>query len=225
MDLSADGRLLATGRPQGVPGRTGDVVSLLQGPAAGEWRRIVQAIDASTYLVDRPIPAGTTIVSIAQGLIGEVFQGNRIDIRGGRKSFALVFCGNHFGTRIIDNHLLGGESAFKLTACPTETPMMWGWTHAPFLGGVIERNIAGGRREGWHAGSRARPALHEVEPGADLHVSAARQERRALVRAILEADGARESSAWGDRHWLPAIARSRRTGRARGPKPARGPVR
>ena len=140
MDLSTDGRLLRTGRPQGVAGRTGDVVSLLASPAAGEWRRIVQAIDDATYLVDRPIPAGTTAVSISQGFIGEIFEGNRIDMRGGRKSYALVFVGNHFGTRIIDNHLLGGESAFKLTACPTETPVRWGWTHAPFLGGVIERN-------------------------------------------------------------------------------------
>ena len=110
MDLSADGRLLRTGRPQGVAGRTGDVVSVLAGPAAGEWRRIVQAIDDATYLVDRPIPAGTTTVSISQGFIGEVFEGNRIDIRGGRKSHGLVFVGNHFGTRIIDNHLLGGEA-------------------------------------------------------------------------------------------------------------------
>jgi hypothetical protein len=28
-----------------------------------------------------------------------------------------------------------------MTACPTETPMIWGWSHAPFLGGVIEANI------------------------------------------------------------------------------------
>jgi hypothetical protein len=140
MDLSADGRLLRTGRPQSIAGRTGDVVSLLQGPAAGEWRRIVQAIDSATYLVDRPIPAGTTAVSISQGFVGESFHDNRIDIRGGRKSCCFVFVGNHFGTRISKNHLLGGESAFKLTACPSETPMMWGWTHAPFLGGVIEQN-------------------------------------------------------------------------------------
>ena len=141
MALSSDGRLLRIGRPQSVAGRTGDVVSLLQGPAAGEWRRIVQAIDASTYLVDRPIPPDTKVVSISQGFIGEVFQDNRIDIRGGRKSFGLVFVGNHFGTRVVKNHLLGGLGAFKLTACPTETPMMWGWTHAPFLGGLIEANI------------------------------------------------------------------------------------
>lgn len=141
MVLSGDGRLLRIGRPQSTAGRTGDLVSLLQGPVTGEWRRIVQAIDASTYLVDRPIPAGTKVVSISQGFIGEVFQENRIDIRGGRRSFGLVFVGNHFGTRVVKNHVLGGQSAFRMTACPTEAPMMWGWTHAPFLGGLIEANI------------------------------------------------------------------------------------
>ena len=141
MDLSTDGRLVRIGRPQSVAGRTGDVVSLLKGPAAGEWRRIVQAIDASTYLVDRPIPAGTSDVSISQGFVGEVFRDNRIDLRGGRKSFGFVFVGNHFGTQVVKNHLLGGVAAYKLTACPSETPMMWGWTHAPYLGGLIEGNI------------------------------------------------------------------------------------
>ena len=28
-----------------------------------------------------------------------------------------------------------------MTACPTETPVMWGWSHTPYLGGVIEGNI------------------------------------------------------------------------------------
>ena len=141
MAVSTNGRVLRIGRPQSVAGNTGDVVSLLQGPAAGEWRRIVQTIDATTYLVDRPIPKGTSVVSISPGFVGEVFQDNRIDMRGGRKSIGLVFVGNHFGTRIVKNHVLGGRGAFKLTACPSETPMMWGWTHAPYLGGVIDANI------------------------------------------------------------------------------------
>ena len=81
MDLSDDGRLLRIGHPQSIPARAGQVVSLLQGPAAGEWRRIVQTIDATTYLVDRPIPAGTRVVSISPGFIGEVFRDNRIDMR------------------------------------------------------------------------------------------------------------------------------------------------
>ncbi len=141
MGLAGDGKVLRTGRPQSTPARTGDVVSLLRGPTAGEWRRIVQVIDPTTYLVDRPIPAGTTAVSISSGFVGEVFRENHIDMRGGRKSFGIVFVGNHFGTQVINNHVLGGECGFKMTACPSESPVMWGWTHAPFLGGVIEGNI------------------------------------------------------------------------------------
>ncbi len=137
---SGDGRVLRTGASLGGPVRTGDVVSLLSGPAAGQWRRIVQAVDSSTYLVDPSIPAGTDVVSISTGFVGEVFQENRIDIRGGRRSQCLVFAGNHFGTRVVNNHLLGGEHAFRMTACPTETPLIWGWSHAPFLGGVVEGN-------------------------------------------------------------------------------------
>ena len=54
------------------------------------------------------IPHGTDTVSISQGFVAEVFEGNRIDIRGGRRSDCFVLPGNHFGTRVADNHLLGG---------------------------------------------------------------------------------------------------------------------
>jgi len=141
MALSPDGQVLRTGRCHGLPVRTGDLVSLLDGPARGEWRRIVQAIDPITFLVEPPIPSGTDVVSISAGFVAEVFQENLIDIRGGRKSDCLVLVGNHFGTRVIRNHLLGGGHAFRMTACPTETPLIWGWSHAPFLGGVIEGNV------------------------------------------------------------------------------------
>ena len=86
LDLSKDGRLIRIGRPQAEAGRTGDVVSLLKGPAAGQWRRIVQMIDANTYLVDPPIPAGTKWCRFPRVSSREVFQENRIDIRGGRRS-------------------------------------------------------------------------------------------------------------------------------------------
>jgi hypothetical protein len=140
LDRSKDGRLIRIGRPQGDEGRTGDLVSLLNGPAAGQWRRIVQMIDPNTYLVDSPIPTGTEVVSISQGFVSEVFQENRIDLRGGRRSCSFVLAGNHFGTRVIENHLFGG-GALCAIAYPTESPMIWGWTHAPFLGAVIEGNI------------------------------------------------------------------------------------
>ena len=98
-------------------------------------------IDPNTYLVDSPIPTGTEVVSISQGFVSEVFQENRIDIRGGRRSSSFVLAGNHFGTRVIKNHLSGGGHALCVMAYPTESPMIWGWTHAPFLGAVIEGNI------------------------------------------------------------------------------------
>jgi hypothetical protein len=139
--LSDDGRVLRTGEILGAPVRTGDVVSLLAGPAAGEWRRVVQAVDSTTCLVEPPIPSGTEIVSISTGFVSEVFANNRIDIRAGRKSDGLAFIGNHFGTRVVNNHLLGGAHAFRMTACPSETPVVWGWSHVPFLQGVVEGNI------------------------------------------------------------------------------------
>jgi len=141
MALANDGRVLRTGRPQAGSVRTGDVVSLLRGPAAGQWRQIVQALDSSTYLVEPPVPAGTEVVAISPGIVDGLFQENRIDIRGGNRSAALCFVGNHFGTRVIKNHLLGGTGAFKMTAYPTETPFFWGWSHAPCLGAVFEANI------------------------------------------------------------------------------------
>ena len=48
MARSADGRLIPNGSlAWRAPVQTGDVVSLLNGPAAGEWRRVVQAIDSA----------------------------------------------------------------------------------------------------------------------------------------------------------------------------------
>ena len=139
--VSPDGRLLRIHHPQGQEAATGDVVSLLAGPGRGQYRRIAQGIDQETYLVDPPLPRGTEVVSISRGFVGEIFQKNRIDMRGGRKSAGMVFVGNHFGTRVISNHIQGGANSLRFTACPTETPVIWGWSHAPFLGGVIEGNI------------------------------------------------------------------------------------
>ena len=141
MGLSTDGCVLRTGPSLGDFVRTGDVVSLLNGPAAGQWRRVVQAIDATAFLVDAAIPTGTEIVSISTAFVNETFQKNRIDLRGSHRSGPLVLAGNHFGTRVMQNHFLGGNYAFSLMSFPTETPVMWGWSHTPYLGGVIEGNI------------------------------------------------------------------------------------
>ncbi len=60
----------------------------------------------------------------------------------------MVLVGNHFGTKIEDNQFLGGAQAFKITAAPTETPDIWGWSHAPFLGAIIEGNTIGDALDG-----------------------------------------------------------------------------
>ncbi len=139
--LTTDGKVVSIGEAPWVPIGSGDVISILSGPEAGHWRRVVQSINPTTFLVDEAIPRGTEAISIASGFVDEVFEGNRIDIRGGRRSDSFVLVGNHFGTRVINNHLVGGGLAFRMTACPTEHPMIWGWSHAPFLGGVVEGNI------------------------------------------------------------------------------------
>jgi len=138
--LSADGLLLKTHPPQGRDASTGDVVALLTGPAAGQYRRIAQVLEPTAYVVDAPIPKGTEVVSIGRGFVDETIQKNRIDIRGGTKSDGLVLVGNRFGIKILGNHILGGSRSVFLTACPTETPVVWGWSHAPCLQALVEGN-------------------------------------------------------------------------------------
>jgi hypothetical protein len=138
--VSDDGRLIQIPPPQGGPASTGDALAVLSGPEAGTWRRIVQALDATTYLIDPPLPKGDLAISIATGFVEETFADNTIETRGGSVAANLVLAGNHFGTRVRNNHLIGGGEAYKLTATPTELPGPWGWSHAPFVGVVIEGN-------------------------------------------------------------------------------------
>jgi hypothetical protein len=137
--LSADGRVLAIPSPQGEPAGTGDVVAILSGPHAGQYRRIAQAIDARTYLLEDPLPRGGYAVAIATGFVGEIFRGNTIDARGSTVAVDMFLAGNHYGTRVLDNRLLGG-TALLLMAAPTEQPVHWGWSHAPSLGCVVAGN-------------------------------------------------------------------------------------
>lgn len=138
--ISPDRRVLVVPMLQGEPARTGDVVSILSGPGAGQWRRIVQAMGPTTYLVDAPLPAGEPVISIATGFVRETFRKNTIDSRGSSVAANLVLVGNHYGLKVSNNHFLGGGS-FVITAAPTEHPMHWGWSHAPLMGATIEGNI------------------------------------------------------------------------------------
>ncbi|MDR3623053.1 MAG: hypothetical protein P4L85_27115 [Paludisphaera borealis] len=163
--LSDDGLLLRTGRMQGVDVRPGDVVSLLTGPAAGQWRRVAQPLDPTTLLVDAPIPKGTEYVSISRGFVNERFVSNRIDIRGSRTSTCMVLPGNHFGLVVEKNHLLGGAESLGCSACATESPVAWGWSHAPVLGAVFRGNVFEDSETGATLGVSHEPKFVKVNTG------------------------------------------------------------
>jgi hypothetical protein len=139
--VSPDGRLICVGTPQGDPPQMGDVVAVLKGPHAGSWRTIAQVVTPNTYLLETPLPPGTEVVSVSAGSIDVRFERNTIDARGGKGVANLVLAGNHFGTVVRDNRILGGGEAFRIQACASEAPVIWGWSHVPFFGGVIEGNL------------------------------------------------------------------------------------
>lgn len=140
--ISSDGQFVRL--PSLAPGaaepKVGDVVAVLAGPAAGEYRRVVQAIDPLTLLVDAPLPVGEYALSVAVGFYREVFDNNTIDTRGGSRAMTFVLNGNHFGTRVTNNKLLGGREVL-LQAAATEKPSHWGWSHAPMFGLVYDGNV------------------------------------------------------------------------------------
>jgi hypothetical protein len=92
--------------------------------------------------VDPPLPASDEppIVAIATGFVFARFENNTIEARGGSVAAGLVWMGNHFGTRVTGNRLIGCGEAFKIGACASESPVHWGWSHTPFLAARIENN-------------------------------------------------------------------------------------
>ena len=138
--ISPDGWVVVIHNPQGGEAGTGDALAILSGPQAGQWRTIAQPLGPRTYLLDEPIARETDAVSIATGFVRETFEHNVIDCRGSGIASDFVLAGNHFGTKVIGNTFLGGGESIRLMAAPTETPVHWGWSHAPFLGAQIEGN-------------------------------------------------------------------------------------
>ncbi len=139
--ISADGRVLVIPKPQGGGPNTGDAVAILSGPQAGQWRTLVQPVGPNAYLLDEPIARETDAVSIATGFVRETFEGNTVDCRGSGLAADLVLAGNQFGVKVVRNRFIGGGAAIRLLATPTEEPVHWGWSHAPFLGALFEGNV------------------------------------------------------------------------------------
>ena len=166
---SGDGRVLRTGASLGGPVRTGDVVSLLSGPAAGQWRRIVQAVDSSS-LSRRPLHSRRNRCCVDfHGVRGRGVPAEPDRHPRGAAAQCLVFAGNHFGTRVVKNHLLGGEHAFRTDSLPHRDASDVGLVACAVPGRRDRGKYARRRRAGGHLGSRARPAIHQVEPGTRLH--------------------------------------------------------
>ena len=139
-DESADGRMLAFGAPQGEPVATGDIVSILSGPKAGSWASVAQVVGPSSVRLDRPLPTGGGAVHVAPGFVGVRIMGNTIDCRGSSEANNLVLTGNHYGTEVLDNDLLGGRYAFRVFAHATAEPYHWGWSRTPSLEVQVEGN-------------------------------------------------------------------------------------
>lgn len=138
--ISDNGRILQIPSPQGDPAGAGDVVAILDGPDAGRWYRIAQALSPTTYLMADPLPAGDYNISIGSGFVNQTYRNNTVDLRGSSTAAGMVLVGNHFGTEVVGNHILGGGEAIRVAAFPTERPEIWGWSHTPFLGGLIAGN-------------------------------------------------------------------------------------
>lgn len=138
--IAPGGRFVRIPRPQGDAVQPGDAVAILAGPGVGTFRRVVLRIEPTLLLLDEPISPSVEAISIASGFIDTRFERNRVDVRGSSSAIPIVLVGNHFGTQVRGNQLLGGKMPFKLTAAPTEQPVRWGWSHAPFLMGLIEDN-------------------------------------------------------------------------------------
>ncbi|WP_145272255.1 Ig-like domain-containing protein [Tautonia plasticadhaerens] len=164
--LSADGSILQIPPPQGEVIRSGDVVAVLSGPMAGQWRRVAQVIDQRTLVLDTPLPTDRPIgvVSVSGAFVGLDIRDNSVDVRGSSVASPLVLAGAHFDAEVSGNRLLGGADV-RLASSASERTVHWGWTHTPMFGvrfasNTIEDSLtgldAGLARYPWAKSSRGR---------------------------------------------------------------------
>jgi hypothetical protein len=148
--ITQEGRLVQIPTPQGDAVRVGDVLAVLSGPNAGQWRRVVQVIDGRTFWVDAPLPDGTAneAISVGPAFTGLTVADNRIDTTGSSIAANVNLVGAQFGTQVIGNTVLGGNNGLLIAASSTEVPVAWGWSHTPLFDLVVEGNTVEGARNG-----------------------------------------------------------------------------
>ena len=80
-------------------------------------------------------------------------------MRGGRKSVGFVFVGNHFGTKVVKNHVLGGESRIQAGGLSERDADDVGLDSCAYLGGLIEANILEDSEGGGSLGVEHNPVI------------------------------------------------------------------
>lgn len=143
---SADGRILHLPASLAEPPQPGDKLSILTGPNRGRFHSVLQPLGQGNILIDPPLDAkdrtvNPPVVSLSTGFRDMAIDRNTIDATGSDTAFNIVLAGNHFGTEVTGNTLIGGGESLRITAFPTEFPNIWGWTHAPMMGLKITDNI------------------------------------------------------------------------------------
>ncbi len=138
--VSSNGLIVQTYAPQLSGARPGDVLAILSGSQAGQWREITAVLNATTYILNAPITPGTFAVSIDTGMIDGLWLNNTVVAGPDSEAIGLVLAGNNFGTEVVGNNFSNVDFGFQITAYASEYPITWGWTHAPALGIVIDSN-------------------------------------------------------------------------------------
>lgn len=132
----------------------GDCLAILSGPNAGKFHVVTQSLGNGAVVVDPPMDSkdrsiNPPSVSLTHAFKSVIIDRNTIDATGSSSAFNLVLAGNHFGTKVTGNTLIGGGESLRLTAFPTESPNIWGWSHVPMFGLVITGNsIEGAAKPG-----------------------------------------------------------------------------
>ncbi|MBI1325797.1 hypothetical protein GC170_21760 [bacterium] len=168
--VSSDGTVVVMSETPGGPAAPGDAVTILTGEQAGEFVTVVQNLGNGAIRVNPPVAssgrsASRPVISVASGFRETRIERNSIDATGSENAFNLCLAGNHFGTIVAENVLTGGGESLRITAFPTESPNVWGWSHAPMANLVIRDNRISGS---------ALPARVATDQGPTIKSSAGR---------------------------------------------------
>ncbi|MHC5537532.1 hypothetical protein ACYOEI_04795, partial [Singulisphaera rosea] len=160
LKFSADRTLIALPTAMlGVLPGSGSVITILNGPNAGQWYTIAQTFqssDSSTiYLILQgmaTLPAGSYDIAISYGYRDYNIIGNTLDVSG-TSSTALVLTSGLFGVTVSDNTFIGDgtrinsngwqySQAIRAQVSYTSGSGPFdGWSYNPMAGVVITDNI------------------------------------------------------------------------------------